>query len=99
MISRHWRGLAKADKADDYVSHLKTETFPALRKITGFLNAQILRVNETRGVEFLVITNWTSIDAIRAFAGADSEVAVVPPQVQALMVEYGPRARHYEVVE
>ena len=27
MISRLWRGLAKASRADDYVAHLREETF------------------------------------------------------------------------
>jgi len=53
MISRHWRGLAKPLHADDYVQHLRSETFPALSKIPGFISASILRRNVQRGVEFL----------------------------------------------
>ncbi len=34
MISRQWRGLAKADLADAYVEHLRMETFPAIRKLS-----------------------------------------------------------------
>ena len=46
-----------------------------------------------------MITQWRSMDAIRAFAGADAEAAVVPPHAQAMMVSYDARVRHYEVVE
>jgi hypothetical protein len=49
-------------------------------------------------VEFLIITNWNSLDAIQAFAGPDTEVAVVPPVVVGIMLEYDLRARHYEVL-
>ena len=98
MISRQWRGLAKSAHADAYVAHLREETFPSLHQLPGFAGASILRRTLADGVEFLVVTRWSSLEAIRAFAGADVERAVVPPEVQAMMVEYDERARHYEIV-
>ena len=98
MISRQWRGLAKPEHAEAYVEHLQTETFPAIRRITGFLSASILRRRTDQGVEFLIVTRWSSIEAIREFAGAEAETAVVPPKVQGMMVEYDQMVRHYEVV-
>ena len=65
MISRQWRGLAKAARAQAYVEHLRTETFPAIGKLPGFINASILRRSLPEGVEFLVITNWASVEAIQ----------------------------------
>jgi hypothetical protein len=50
------------------------------------------------GVEFLVVTPWASIEAIRAFAGADVQAAVVPHKVHDMMLDYDRVARHYEVV-
>jgi hypothetical protein len=47
----------------------------------------------------VIVTEWDSVDSIRAFAGADAERAVVPPNVQAMMIEYDRMVRHYEVVE
>jgi heme-degrading monooxygenase HmoA len=99
MISRHWRGLAKPDRAADYEEHLRNETFPALKKIEGFVDASILRRRLASGVEFLVVSHWVSPEAIAKFAGADVEAAVVPEKAQAMMIEYDRRARHYEVVE
>ena len=61
MISRQWWGLAKPAFADAYVEHLHTETFPAIRKLPGFITASILRRSVPEGVEFLVITHWASI--------------------------------------
>lgn len=98
MIERHWRGLAKPELAAEYVAHLRRDTLPQLQRIDGFVDASILRRKLERGVEFLIVTRWKSIDAIRAFAGADAEVAVVPGNVQRMMLEYDPRARHYEVI-
>ncbi|HET7549127.1 MAG TPA: antibiotic biosynthesis monooxygenase [Usitatibacter sp.] len=99
MIARHWRGLAKPECAADYEAHLRDETFPALRRIQGFLGAELLKRQAKDGIEFLVITRWVSLEAIERFAGADHEAAVVPAQAQAMMVEYDSRAAHYEVAE
>jgi heme-degrading monooxygenase HmoA len=99
MISRHWRGLAKSAHANAYVEHLQHETFPALQELAGFVSASILRRPVSGGVEFLIVTNWASLDAIRAFAGDNVETAVVPQAVQDMMVEFDPVARHYDVVE
>jgi heme-degrading monooxygenase HmoA len=97
MISRQWRGLAHSQYAAAYVEHLRTETFPQLSRIAGFIDASVLRRSEARGVEFLVVTHWESLEAIVAFAGNDPELAVVPDRVKSMMIEYDNRARHYDV--
>jgi heme-degrading monooxygenase HmoA len=98
VISRQWRGLSKADFATAYVEHLQTETFPAIQRLPGFVSASILHRTVPAGVEFLVITHWESIEAIRNFSGTDVEAAVVPQKVQEMMVEYDKVVRHYEVL-
>jgi len=80
------------------VKHLRTETFPALEKIPGFVDASILSRRLPVGVEFLIVTRWVSLQAIEAFAGSDPEVAVVPVKAAQMMIEYDGRARHFEVV-
>ena len=97
MISRHWKGIAKREEAENYTTHLLSNTFPTLSTIPGFLRASILRRVVDQGVEFLIITDWESIDAIQEFAGENLEAAVVPPVVQAMMIEYEKEVRHYQV--
>jgi len=99
MILRLWTGLARPALADAYVEHLRSETFPALTSMPGFVDASILRRNVPQGVEFVVVSRWASIDAVRAFAGADVDAAVVPQKVRDMMVDWDRVARHYEVVE
>jgi heme-degrading monooxygenase HmoA len=99
VISRQWRGLAKASQAGAYIEHLRRDTFPQLRRIVGFVDASILQRNSDPGVEFLIVTRWTSLAAIRKFAGDDVVTAVVPPEVQAMMIEYDRTVRHYEIVD
>lgn len=96
MISRHWRGIAKSDHADEYVEHLHRETLPQLSKIPGFMGASILKRHVRRGVEFLIVTNWASLEAIERFSGA-TETAVVPEKVHEMMIDYDRTVRHYQV--
>jgi heme-degrading monooxygenase HmoA len=99
VIARHWRGLARPDLAGSYAEHLRSETFPALRRLPGFIDASILSRQLADGVEFLIVTRWVSLAAIEAFAGPDIEAAVVPVRVARMMLEYDERARHFEVAE
>jgi len=97
MISRHWKGTAKPQEAENYIKHLETDTFPRLSKIKGFIRAYILTRRLNRGTEFLIVTIWESMDAIEAFAGPAADKAVVPGEVQAMMIEYDTKVVHYEV--
>jgi hypothetical protein len=69
------------------------------RPAPRFLGATIHRRDRPEGVEFIVITNWASAEAVHSFSGPDAEMSVVPPRVREMMVEYDLRARHYRVVE
>ena len=98
MIERHWKGIAKTQAAGNYIQHLQTKTFPHLSGLAGFIKASILKRSVDKGVEFLIVTVWESIDSIKAFAGEQVEVANVPPEAREMMVEFEPKATHYEVV-
>jgi heme-degrading monooxygenase HmoA len=99
VISRHWTGVAKPERAEAYRRHLVTETFPQLSRIPGFLRASVLSRSVQRGTEFRVVTEWKSLDAIRAFAGRHVETAVVPAVVQQWMASYDSEVVHYELQE
>jgi heme-degrading monooxygenase HmoA len=97
MISRHWTGLARKERANDYIAHLQSDTFRQIEKINGFISASILKRDLPEGVEFLIITEWESLDAIKQFAGANYSAAVVPALVEEMMIYYDKEVRHYEV--
>lgn len=99
MISRHWKGVARPGQAGNYSLHLREHTFPALQNMSGFVRASILRREIHAGTEFLIITTWQSLDAIRAFADDDVEATVVPSEVQSMVVNFDRRAVQFEIVE
>ena len=99
MIIREWRGYAALARADAYPAHYRGSLLPELRRIPGFLGASLSQRHLADGVEFLLLTRWQSLDAIRAFAGDDLNVAVVEPAGAAALVSYDRTVRHYEVIE
>ena len=99
MISRHWRGLARLAEAGAYERHLLGPTLAELEEIPGFIDVALHRRRFKEGIQFLVITRWQSLEAITKFAGPDAEAAVVPAEVEAMMIEFDRRVEHFEVVE
>jgi heme-degrading monooxygenase HmoA len=99
MISRHWKGIARPERAAEYVRHLRTSVFPELARIPGFVRGTVLSRSVEAGTEFQIVTQWTTLDAIKAFAGAGVETAVVAPVVQELMVSYDATVVHYEILD
>jgi hypothetical protein len=97
MISRQWRGLARLNQAETYREHLRSETFPALRALPGFVSASVLSRPFGDGIEFLVVTQWRTLEDIARFSGPDLEAAVVPVEVAEMMIDYDRRVKHYEV--
>jgi heme-degrading monooxygenase HmoA len=94
MIVRAWRGsAATAADGDAYVRHLRESVFPEIADIPGHLGAELLRA----GDDFLVLTRWTSMDAVRAFAGDSPELAVVEPAARAVLTEFDTHVTHYDV--
>jgi heme-degrading monooxygenase HmoA len=99
MIVRIWHGWTSAARADAYEALLREEIFVGIRnrRITGFRHIQLLRRAAGDEVEFVTVMTFDSLDAVREFAGADYEAAVVPPKAQALLSRYDHRSQHYQV--
>ena len=89
--------VAKKEKAKEYIAHLQNETFKQLTAISGFTSAKILERSVNEGIEFLIITVWQDVDAIKQFAGPNIEIAVVPQLVQEIMVRFDKEVTHYKV--
>jgi heme-degrading monooxygenase HmoA len=80
------------------VDHLRTQVLPAVKNVPGYAGATLLEREVSGAVEIVVITWWRSRDAIRGFAGADLENAVVADDAMPLLTEFDRRVRHYELV-
>jgi heme-degrading monooxygenase HmoA len=100
MICRIWHGWTTPENADAYERLLRSEIFREIadRGISGYHGIELLRRVAGDSVEFLTLMWFDSVEAVRAFAGADYEVAaVVPPEARALLKRFDARSAHYEV--
>jgi len=99
MIARMWRGETTRESADAYYRHLIGNVMPLLNKISGHRGAYVLCREMGHKVEFMVITLWESMEAIREFAGNTPDNAVVEPPARALLTDFDQLVRHYTVIK
>jgi heme-degrading monooxygenase HmoA len=96
MIARIWHGYTTHANAGAYEKLLRTVILPGIHRIDGYRGAQLLRRECELETEFITITMWMSMDAVKAFAGGHG--AVVPPEAQELLARYDQESVHYEYV-
>ncbi len=97
MIARVWRGFAPVGTADEYQRHYEAEVATHLRQVAGFRGARLLRLEEAGEVRFTSITFFDSLDAVRGFAGASYELAVVEDEAARVLTRWDERVTHHEV--
>jgi hypothetical protein len=98
MITRIWHGWTTPANAPVYENLLLTEIFTgiAARKITGYRGISLCKRESGAEVEFVTIMWFDSLDGVRAFAGENYEVAVVPHGARAVLSRFDPVSAHYE---
>lgn len=100
MIMRIWKGRTAEAHADEYLEYLQQTGLREYRETEGNLGAvAVRRATEDGLTEFVTMSFWRDMPAIKAFAGADPEVAVFYPQDDEYLVEADPSVRHYEVAD
>lgn len=102
MIARLWHGWTTSTNADAYEYLARKEIFPdvAAQRIDGYRGYQLLRRTLPSGeVEFVTMMWFDSLDKVKAFAGENYELAVVPPKARAVLARFDERAAHYEIRE
>ena len=97
-IVRTWSGVTSRDNAEPYLRHLREDTLPQLRALSGFLGWEVMR-RELDGaeVQFVVQTRWASMEAVLGFAGEAPSVAVVPAAARACLERFDERVEHFTV--
>ena len=98
MIARIWRGRTRAAEADAYVDYLLATGVKEYAAVPGNRGVRVLRRTEGEVAEFLVVSFWESMAAVRGFAGEDVEAAVYYPTDDRFLLEREPTVAHYEVV-
>lgn len=98
VIARFWRGATAAADGDAYATYLEESGGPASRGVPGNRGFYVLRRVADDRAEFVTLSLWDDLDAIRGFAGDDVGRAVFFPEDDRFLVERDPHVTHLEVV-
>ena len=103
MIARIWHGWTSTSNANTYEALLQTEVLPGIiaKQIAGFERIELFRrpFEAADEVEFMTVMWFTTLDAVKTFAGEDYEAAYVPGAARTLLARYDHRSQHYEIRE
>jgi heme-degrading monooxygenase HmoA len=97
MIARTWRGWTRREDAAEYVAYLEQTGIPAYRATAGNRGAWILRHEDGDRTEFVTLSFWDSLDAVKAFAGDDVERAVFYDEDERFLVDRETTVTHWRV--
>ena len=99
MIARIWRGVTAADRAEEYLEYLRKTGIADYTATPGNHGVEVLMRTEGDRTQFTLITYWDSIDAVKAFAGDQPEVARFYPEDDDYLIDRELTAEHHEVAK
>jgi heme-degrading monooxygenase HmoA len=94
MLLRAWRGYTAPQDAETYEVMLRETILPGIHRIAGYRGAYLARRNGDQEVEFLTLTLWESMDAVRAFS--DNGRALIHDAARPLLIRFDEFSIHYE---
>lgn len=99
MIERIWHGWTNPENADTYEQLLEEEIIPGFADsdIDGYHGMRVLRRSHQDEVEFITVMRFSSLAAVKRFAGEDYEHAHVPEAARDVLSRFDDRANHYEL--
>jgi heme-degrading monooxygenase HmoA len=100
MIARMWQGRTRPGMGKQYMSYLEQTGLKEYRATEGLKDVLVLTREIDDVTEYVLITLWEDMEAIRRFAGPEPERAVYYPQDDRYFAEKErtPYVRHYQVV-
>lgn len=96
-IARIWRGTTLRSARDGYLTYLERTGFADYGSTEGSLGVLGLRRDVGERTEFLLVSLWDSMDAVRHFAGSDPGRAVFYPEDERFLVDADREVDHWEV--
>jgi len=101
MIARIWQGRTHPGMGKSYLAYLLETGVKEYRATEGFRDLIMLTRDIGDITEYVLITFWESMEAVRLFAGPEPERAVYYPEDDRYFPEEErrPYVPHYEVCE
>jgi heme-degrading monooxygenase HmoA len=99
VIARVWKGAVRPEDADVYADYIRATGFTAYGETPGNRGAWLMRRDEVDRTEFVTLSYWDSVEAVRAFAGDDIEAAVLYPDDERYLIDGESSVTHYEIAD
>jgi heme-degrading monooxygenase HmoA len=96
VIARVWQGAVPAHRGDAYAAYLDRTGVRDCRATPGNRGVLVLRHDAADRTEFVFISLWESMDAIRGFAGNDVDRARYYDEDRDFLLALEPTVRHYD---
>jgi heme-degrading monooxygenase HmoA len=99
MIARIWQGRTRPGMGKAYQSYLEQTGLKDYKTTEGFKSVLVLTRDIGNETEYVLITLWQNMEAVRRFAGPEPERAVYYPEDDRYFSEEErtPYVKHYEV--
>ena len=100
-IIRTWKGWTTLENAAIYEEMLVKEVFPEVKRkgVDGLEKVSISTQQKEDEVEFFLVLQFNSLDAVKIFAGDDYKKAYIPDNAQRVLKRYDTTAEHFELKE
>jgi heme-degrading monooxygenase HmoA len=97
MVARIWRGRTPADKADEYKQYLFEAGVKKIAALPGNRGVQLMASKTADEGEFIVISYWDSVEAIKGYAGADYTKVHDLPRDKEFLIAPEALVRHFDL--
>ena len=98
-ILREWRGRGVPANDDAVFEHYLTTLKPRLAASPGFEGSAFGRRDLGKLVEYVLISYWKDMDAVKTFAGPAVDKAVLPEGTSDVLLDSDTFVRHFEIVD
>ncbi|WP_158554849.1 antibiotic biosynthesis monooxygenase family protein [Methylovirgula sp. 4M-Z18] len=95
MVARIWHGRTPAAKADEYRQYLYEAGVKKIAALPGNRGVQMMVSKTADEGEFMVISYWDSIDAIKGYAGEQYTHVHDLPRDQEFLIDKETLVRHF----
>lgn len=92
-----WRGAVRAEDAEAYAAYIDGTGMAEYGRTPGNRGAYMLQRELDGLTEFVTVSMWDDMEAVRAFAGEAPERAVFYPEDDRFLAERDDTVSHYEV--
>ena len=92
-LVRVFCAVIKPGKEDEFKSFFIDDAVRIVRKHKGLVSVQVGLPREETPQKFLMITTWTSVEALAEFSGSNWRDAVIDPREKHLVAEVS--VEHY----